>query len=343
MVADDLRVGIVADNPNFPAPWEEVVAKVRLADELGYDSVWLGETWGYDIVTSLMELVLATSRIQIGAGIMNVFSRSPGVVATTAATLDARSNGRFLLGVGTSGPQVIEHWHGMPYAHALGRLHDYIEIVNMVIRREPLKYDGKVFHMERGFKLRFTPVRDHIPIYVAALTPKSLEQAGAIADGVLPTFWPIDAVPALRAMLNRGAATTGRPAGTVTIAPYLTTALIRTDAERAFAQQVARTPIAWYIGRMGTFYAEMLRRNGYETEVANVIAGWEKGPDAAAAAVTGAMLDATAIIGTPAEVAAGLRRWQAAGVPQPLISMPPGPIDATGALLGELHSALAAS
>jgi F420-dependent oxidoreductase-like protein len=343
MVADDLRVGIMADNPNFPAPWEEVVAKVRLADELGFDSVWLGETWGYDIVTCLMELVLVTSKIQIGAGIMNVFSRSPGVVATTAATLDARSNGRFLLGVGTSGPQVIEHWHGMPYEHPLGRLHDYIEIVNMVMRREPLKYDGKVFHLERGFKLRFTPVRDHIPIYVAALTPKSLEQAGAIADGVLPTFWPIHAVPALRATLDRGAASTGRPAGSAVIAPYLTTALIRTEEERAFARHLARAPIAWYIGRMGTFYADMLRRNGYETEVANVIAGWQTGPDAAAAAVTDAMLDATAIIGTPVEVAAGLRRWQAAGVSQPLIHMPPGPIDATGALLAELQSALAAS
>nr|MBA3823853.1 LLM class flavin-dependent oxidoreductase [Ktedonobacterales bacterium] len=109
MATNGPRVGIVADNPNFPEPWETIVAKVRLADELGYDSVWLGETWGYDIVTSLMDLVRVTSRIKIGAGIMNVFSRSPGVIAATAATLDERSGGRFLLGLGSSGPQVIEH------------------------------------------------------------------------------------------------------------------------------------------------------------------------------------------------------------------------------------------
>src|SRR5215469_17260580 len=114
--ASGLRVGIVADNPSFPTEWHDVVEKVRVADQLGYDSVWLGESWGYELFTSLADLVRVTQRIKLGAGIANVFSRSPAVIAATAATLDERSNGRFLLGLGSSGPQVIEHWHGVPYA-----------------------------------------------------------------------------------------------------------------------------------------------------------------------------------------------------------------------------------
>src|SRR5215469_17459339 len=121
--ASGLRIGIVADNPSFPADWHNVVEKVRVADQLGYDSVWLGESWGYELFTSLADLVRVTQRIKLGAGIANVFSRSPAVIAATAATLDERSNGRFLLGIGSSGPQVIEHWHGVPYAKPLQRIH----------------------------------------------------------------------------------------------------------------------------------------------------------------------------------------------------------------------------
>ncbi len=335
-----LRVGLVADNPNFPSEWDSVVAKTRIADELGYDSLWLGETWGYDLLTSLADLVRETKQIKLGAGIVNVFSRSPGVVAATAATLDERSGGRFLLGLGSSGPQVIEHWHGAAYHKPLRRIREYVEIVNMIMRREPLVYQGEIFHLERGFKLRFKPVRDHIPIYLASLGPKSITQAGEIADGILPTFWPISSIQSLRAALDAGSQTAGRPAGSVLIAPYITTALIADESQREMARMMARAPIAWYIGRMGTFYADMLRRNGYPMEVEAVLEGWTRGQESAVAAVTDRLLDDTAIIGTPAEVADTLRRWSALGVDQPLISMPPGDLVTTRALLGALRDAL---
>ena len=340
MVASVPRVGIVADNPNFPEPWEAIVAKVRLADELGYDSVWLGETWGYDIVSSLGDLVRATSRIKVGAGIMNVFSRSPGVIASTAATLDERSGGRFVLGLGSSGPQVIEHWHGATYDKPLRRLREYVDIVNMVMRREPLNYPGEVFHLERGFKLRFKPVRDHIPIYLASLSPKSIEQAGAIADGILPTFWPVTAAPALRQTLDAASTLAGRAAEAVAIAPYITSAVVADEEQRQLARMLARAPIAWYVGRMGTFYADMLRRNGFTDEVAAIQAGWQTGPEAAASAVSDAMLDATAIVGTPEEVAQRLVDWAQMGVTEPLISMPPGDVAGAGKILAALRNAL---
>jgi len=336
-----IRVGLVADNPNFPAEWDAVLTKARIADELGFDSLWLGETWGYDIFTSLADVMRVTTQIKLGVGIANVFSRTPGVIATTAATLDERSNGRVILGLGSSGPQVIEHWHGVAYEKPLQRIHEYVDIINMMIRRDPLIYHGQIFQLDRGFKLRFKPVRSHIPIYIAALTPKSVAQAGAIADGLLPTFWPIDHLADLRVEIDAGSVAAGHAPSSVAIAPYLTTALIANEEQRAIARQMARAPIAWYIGRMGTFYADMLRRNGYGDEVEATLAGWQRGPEAAASGISDRLLDATAIIGTPVEVAVRLHEWVAAGVTTPLISMPPGDPAAAGALLGMLRDALA--
>ncbi len=338
--AAPVRVGIVADNPNFPEPWDVVVAKTRVADELGFDSVWLGETWGYDIFTSLNDLSRATQRIKLGAGIANVFSRSPGVIAATAATLDERSGGRLVLGLGSSGPQVIEHWHGMRYDRPLRRVREYVDIVNMIMRRDPLTYHGEIFQLDRGFKLRFKPLRSHIPIYLASLSPQSIEQTGQIADGILPTFWPRGAFGALRSTLDSASVATGRAAGSVAIAPYITTALIADDSQRAEARQLARAPIAWYVGRMGTFYATMLTRNGFGAEVTAIIEGWKAGPDAAATGVSDALLDATALVGTPAEMAAMLRDWAASGVDLPIIAMPPGDVEIAGALLAALRAAL---
>jgi len=334
------RIGLVADNPNFPAAWDNVVAKAKIADELGYTSIWLGETWGYDIFTSLSDIMRATQHIQLGVGIANVFSRSPGVIASTAATLDERSNGRVILGLGSSGPQVIEHWHGVQYTKPLSRIKEYVEIINMMIRREPLQYHGDIFQLERGFKLQFKPVREHIPIYLASLTPKSIEQTGAIADGVLPTFWPLDGLHRLRDGLVTGAATVGRDGNAIKIAPYLTSAVIVEESQRDEARALARNPIAWYIGRMGTFYADMLRRNGYEEEVEAVIAGWQNGPKTAALGVSDRLLDATAIVGTPTEVANRVHDWVTAGAEEPLLSLPPGDPEVAGYLLAELKSAL---
>ena len=193
-----LEIGLIADSPTFPGAWDQVVEKVRLADQLGFDSVWLGEAWGYELFTSLADLARATTRIKLGAGIANVFSRSPGVVASTAATLDERSGGRIVLGLGSSGPQVIEHWHGVPFVNPLRRIREYVDIVNMIMRREPLVYSGEIFHLERGFTLRFRPLREHIPIYLASLSPASISQAAAIADGILPSYWPADDFARLR-------------------------------------------------------------------------------------------------------------------------------------------------
>ena len=334
-----MRIGIVADAPTFPGDWNTIRESVHLADSLGYDAVWLGEAWGYELFTSLADLLRVTQRMKLGAGVANIFSRSPAVIAATAATLDERSGGRMLLGLGSSGPQVVEHWHGVPFQRPLQRTREYVQIINAILRREPLNFKGEVFSLERSFTIRFTPIRDHIPIYLASLGPKNIQLAGEIADGILPVYWPARDYPDLRAQLDTGSAKAGRPAGSVSIAPYLTVAVILDEAERAAARRRAAAPVAFYVGRMGAFYAEMLTRHGFGDEVAAIIKGWEGGQKGAIAAVSDEMLDATAIIGTPDEVVARLREWQALGMNEPLISMPDGAPDQVAARLEALARA----
>jgi F420-dependent oxidoreductase-like protein len=324
--ADDgaLRIGLTADSPTMPGAWDQVLEKVRLADQLGFDSVWLGEAWGYELFTSLADVVRVTTRVKVGAGVANVFSRSPAVIASSAATLDERSGGRLILGLGTSGPQVIEHWHGVGYVQPLRRVREYVDVIRMILRREPLVYHGEILQLERGFTLRFRPARESIPIYLASLSPRSIELAGEVADGVLPVYWPAEDYPALRADLDYGARKAGRVTGTTGIAPYVTVQIILDEAERAAARRQARGPVAFYVGKMGTFYASMLSRHGFGADVAAIKRGWESGHAAAFVAVSDRLLDATAIVGTPSEIVARLRQLRRLGVDEPLITMPPG-------------------
>ena len=149
------RIGLIADSPNFPAAWDQVVEKVKIADELGYDSIWLGESWGYELFTSMADLARETKRIKIGAGIANIYSRTPALIASTVATLDERSGGRILLGLGPSGANVIEHWHGVPFQKPVQRTREYVEIIRMILRGEKLVYNGEIFHLKARFQTTF--------------------------------------------------------------------------------------------------------------------------------------------------------------------------------------------
>ena len=339
------RVGLVAEIPNFPGPWDEVMEKVKIADELGYDSIWLGESWGYELFTSMADLTRVTKRIEIGAGIANIYSRTPALIASTVATLDERSGGRIILGLGPSSANVVEHWHGVPFQKPVKRTREYIEIIRMILRGERLVYHGEFFDLERGFKLRFTPLRADLPIYIAAMGPKNLLQSGEIADGVLPVHWPADKWGEMREILDEGARMAGRPAHSAAIAPYVTSVILDENAgesDRAAARLFAASPLAFYIGRMGVYYADMLTRHGYGEEVAVVQEAWKHKDKNPAAAVSPALLEATSIIGTPKEVVAKLDQWAASGVDEPLLGMPGGSIDEVGAKLSAMMDALRA-
>ena len=339
------RIGLVADSPNFPSEWDTVVEKVKIADELGFDSVWLGESWGYELFTSMGDLVRATKRIKVGAGIANIFSRTPALIASTAATLDERSGGRIILGLGPSGANVIEHWHGLKFEKPLKRTREYVEIIRMILREEKLVYHGEFFNLERGFKLRFKPLRADLPIYIAAMGPKNVVQSGEIADGILPVYWTGNKWGELRAQLDEGSQKTGRAPHSTVIAPYLTTVILPEnvdDAARAKARLKAAEPLAYYIARMGVYYADMLTRNGFGDDVQAVIEANKQGLKSAVAAISPRLLDSTSIIGTPKQMVSRLDAWAEAGVDEPLIGMPGGSIDETAAQLSALMDTLKA-
>src|SRR6266516_5107073 len=215
------RVGLMAELPNFPGPWNEVMEKIKIADELGFNSIWLAESWGYELFTSMTDVVRVTKRIQVGAGIATVFSRTPALLSSTVATLDERSGGRIILGLGPSGANVIEDWHGVPFQKPVQRTREYVEIIRMILRGQRLVYHGEIFNFDRGFKLRFTPPRTEIPIYIAAMGPKNVVQSGEIADGVLPVYWPGHKWGEMREQLDEGARKAGRPPYSAMIAPYI--------------------------------------------------------------------------------------------------------------------------
>lgn len=151
--------------------FEEMLGLTIRAEELGFDSVWMPEAYGTDAISILAGLAVRTSRIRIGTGIINVFSRTPALIAQTAATMDLISGGRFILGLGTSGHQVISGWHGVPFDRPVQRMRETVEVIRAMLRREPIKFEGEVFRLTQGLKLQMHPVRDQIPIFLATLTP----------------------------------------------------------------------------------------------------------------------------------------------------------------------------
>ena len=188
------RLGIQIGFAGSPQEREDIVKRVQIADDLGVESAWVAEAWGRDAFSILTQLALSTKKIQLGTAIVNVFSRTPAVLAMTFGTLDELSGGRAIIGLGSSGANVVEHWHGVKFDKPATRLREYIEIINMIMRREKLNYDGKIFKLARGFTMQFPAFRDHIPTYIASITPKSMEQTGEIADGWIPIYWPKDKI-----------------------------------------------------------------------------------------------------------------------------------------------------
>ena len=188
------RLGIQIGFAGSPSERADIIKRVQIAEDLGVESAWVAEAWGRDAFSMLTHLAVTTKKIQLGTAIVNVFSRTPAVLAMTFGTLDELSGGRAIIGLGSSGANVVEHWHGVPFEKPATRLREYIEIIDMIMRQEKLNYGGKVFKLERGFTMQFPTVREHIPTYIASITPKSMEQTGEIADGWIPIYWPKDKI-----------------------------------------------------------------------------------------------------------------------------------------------------
>jgi F420-dependent oxidoreductase-like protein len=288
-------------------PWLSLDEQVQLAilgDDLGLDSVWVAEAWGQDAVSVLGLLAGQTQRIALGSGLLQIPARQPAAAAMAAATLDVISGGRFRLGLGVSGPQVSEGWYGVPFARPLARTREYVEIVRRALARDgALEYAGDEWTLPlpgglgRPLKLLARPVQEHIPIYLGAVGPKAIEQAGAIADGWLPFMLAPDQLR----VLSRGAQSAGRALEDIDVAAVLPLAVAD---DVATARDHARPWLAFYLGAMGAreknFYVEAAGRYGHGDSARAVQERWLAGDrPGAAAALSDALIDEAAIAVTP--------------------------------------------
>ena len=299
---------------------------IQQAESMGYDSVWTAEAYGNDAVTSAAYVLAQTSKIRVGTAIMQMPARTPAMCAMTAMSLDQLSGGRFIVGLGASGPQVVEGWHGVPYGKPVTRTKEYIQIMRKIFEREgPVEFDGQVYQMPNqsegttglGKPLKSILAATDIPIYTAAITPAGLRGAGEVADGVFPVWMDPNKYDVLGESIEQGfeKAGNGKSLKDFDIAPFVTVAM-NDDLDAAY--DALRPWLALYIGGMGAknknFYHEYATRLGYG-DAANQIQELYlsgKKPEAEAL-VPNELLDEVSLIGPRERIIERLGPWKEAG------------------------------
>ncbi|MCH8993759.1 MAG: LLM class F420-dependent oxidoreductase [Chloroflexi bacterium] len=315
--------------------WEEASTYVVEAERLGVDCVWSAEAWGFDAVSPLAYLAAKTSRIQLGSGIMQVGTRTPALLAMTALTLASLSGDRFLLGLGVSGPQVMEGWHGIRFERPIQRMREIIQIVRLVASGERVQYQGKVYELPlpggEGKALRSSASpRLNIPVYLATLSPKSLEMTGELADGWLGTSFMPEHADVFFDHIATGAARAGRSLADLDLQAGGVVAF-SDDVDRLIPPR--KPGLAFTLGAMGSrehnFYNAAFRRAGYEEVAIDVQNLWlERNRQEAAARVPDELVLQTNLLGTDEMVKNRIRAYRDAGVTTLRV-------DPQGASLGE--------
>ena len=300
----------------------DLMGTAQEAERAGYDSVWTAEAYGSDAATILAFLAAGTSTIKLGSAIFQMPARSAAMTAMTAATIDQLSGGRMLLGIGSSGPQVAEGWHGQRFARQLRRTREYVEVVRMALARERVAYAGETIELPlpdgpgKSLKLMIAPVQERIPIYLAAIGPKNTALAGEIADGWIPTFFSPEHVATFRSLLEEGAARSGRSFDGFDIAPVVNS-YVSEDVE--LARNLMRPGLALYVGGMGSreqnFYNRLVQRYGFDAEAKEIQDLYLDGKkDEAAAAVPTELIDMVSLAGPREVVRERLAAFRDAGV-----------------------------
>jgi F420-dependent oxidoreductase-like protein len=306
----------------------ELVPLVHTAESLGYDSVWAAEAWGTDAVSVLAWLAASTTTIKVGSAIMQIPGRTPANTAMTAATLDLMSGGRFILGLGTSGPQVVEGWHGEPWGKPLVKTREYIEIVRSALRREVVQHEGEHYRIPydgpgatglgKPLKMMLRPLRPDVPIYLAAIGPKNVALAAEIADGWLPLFVDPERFDDAFGPSLAGAKDDFEIAATVQV-------LVGDDVQAL--RDSLKPYFALYIGGMGAkgrnFYNALVQRYGYEAEAERIqdlyLAGSHR---EAIAAVPDELVDAVSLIGPKERIRDRLEAWRETPVTTLIVGSP---------------------
>jgi F420-dependent oxidoreductase-like protein len=301
---------------------------VQEAERLGFDSVWAAEAYGSDAATVLAWLAAGTTRIKLGSAIFQMPARSPAMTAMTAATIDELSDGRMVLGIGSSGPQVAEGWHGQRFGRQIQRTREYVAVVRKALARERLEFAGETLELPlpdgpgKALKLLITPKQERIPIYLAAIGPKNTALAGEIGDGWIPTFFSPEFVSDFRTLLQEGADRAGRSLDGFDIAPTVQTYI---SDDRARARNLTRPMLALYIGGMGSrkqnFYNNLVQRYGFEQaaqEVQDLYLSGEK--RRAGDALPDELIDMVSLCGPREVVAERLQAFRDAGVGTLIVS-----------------------
>ncbi|MBM4439718.1 MAG: LLM class flavin-dependent oxidoreductase [Candidatus Rokubacteria bacterium] len=325
--------------------WDEARTYVTEAERLGVDYVWTAEAWGHDAVSPLGFVAALTSRVKLGTAIAQVGTRTPALVAMTAMSLAAMSNDRFILGLGVSGPQVIEGWHGIPFDRPLTRMRELTEIVRRAVKGERLRYTGSVYELPRpggeGKALRSaaTP-RPDIPIYYATLSPKSLEMTGELADGWLGTSFMPEHARVFLDPLEAGAKRAGRALSDIDLQVPAGVVAFSDDVEALIAPR--KPGLAFTLGAMGSrrhnFYNDAYRRAGYADAAAEVQRLWlDNRREEAAARVPDELVLKTNLLGTEAMIRARLRLYRDAGIGTLRIEPSGATLDERLANLGRLR------
>jgi F420-dependent oxidoreductase-like protein len=295
---------------------------VQEAERLGYTSVWTAEAYGSDAATVLTWIAAHTSTIDLGSAIFQIPGRSPAMTAMTAATIDTLSGGRFRLGLGVSGPQVSEGWHGVRFDKPLGRTREYIDIIRLALARERVAYQGEHFMLPlpngpgKALKMIIHPIRDYMPIYLAAIGPKNLELAGEKCDGWLGIFYDAEFAPELLASVNAGKEKADRADAPFDVIPTIPVIL---GDDIAAAADPARGYAALYIGGMGSreqnFYNRLAARMGFEKEAAEIQDLYlDRKYAEAGAAVPLDFIDRTSLLGSVDRIADRMQALAASGV-----------------------------
>jgi F420-dependent oxidoreductase-like protein len=301
----------------------ELIELAQEAERLGFDSAWAAEAWGTDAVSVLAWLGATTERIKLGSAILQIPARTPAMTAMTAATLDLLSGGRVLLGLGPSGPQVVEGWHGQPWGKPLAKTREYVEIVRTVLARQVVEHHGAHYDVPytgagatglgKPLKLMARPLRADIPIYLAAMGPKAVALAREIADGWLPIFFVPERVREVFGDL---------PGDGFDVAPSVPVVLLD-DVEAA--RDALKPYYALYVGGMGSrgknFYNDLFRRYGYEAEADEIQRLYLDGRQRdAAAVVPDAFVDEAALVGPKERIAERLEAFRDSGATTLLLS-----------------------
>ena len=307
------RVGVGFSGGMSP---QDIVECVKLAEELGYESAWVAEGHGGDQFSVLTACALATEKIKLGTSITSVFVRTAPTIAMAAASVDYFSNGRFILGMGTSHKVQVEPEHGLEFTKPVQRLRECVDIVRGILKDSDVNYHGEIYDIDR-FDLWFEPLRKEIPIYVAAVFPKMLEICGEISQGAILTWCTLDHAELAAWHVGVGARNAGRVPGDVEVASLLPCAV---SDNRDSARDLMRQPIASYAGRFPR-YRKLMVDAGFPDEIEKVRVAWQAGNiQESLNLVPGALIDKIGLVGTAGEVQEKLADYRKAGITLPIVS-----------------------